>query len=123
LPNGIKPRWFDGKTINEAMFVEDFLQCHKIIYANGAFFTPDGRSTDELVLRGEIFDELKCCAVSNIPCKIRNILELLKLAAQFKEFLPESDKIHLANGTLKLDGSFVSGRPEIVRNRLLVAYN
>ena len=123
LPDGITPRWFDGKTINEAMFAEDFLQNRQIIYANGAFFTPNGRLTDELVLRGEIFDELKCCAVSNIPRKISNILEILKLAAQVKEFAPEPDKIHLSNGTLKLDGSFVAGRPEIVRNRLPVKYN
>lgn len=62
-----QPVWFDGKSINEALFCDDFLSRHKIIYTNGAFFTPDGRVTDELPLRGEIFEELKCCAVSNIP--------------------------------------------------------
>ena len=62
-----QPIWFDGKSINEALFCDDFLGRHKIIYTNGAFFTPDGRVTDELPLRGEIFEELKCCAVSNIP--------------------------------------------------------
>ena len=69
------PVWFDGKSINEALFCEEFLQTHKIIYTNGAFFTPEGRVTDELPLRGEIFEELKCCAVSNIPRKISNIVE------------------------------------------------
>ena len=64
-----QPVWFDGKSINEALFCDDFLSRHKIIYTNGAFFTPDGRVTDELPLRGEIFEELKCCAVSNIPRK------------------------------------------------------
>ena len=59
-----QPVWFDGKSINEALFCDDFLSRHKIIYTNGAFFTPDGRVTDELPLRGEIFEELKCCAVS-----------------------------------------------------------
>lgn len=64
------PVWFDGKSINEALPVcEEFLQTHKIIFTNGAFFTPEGRVTDELPLRGEIFEELKCCAVSNIPAK------------------------------------------------------
>ena len=38
-------------------------------------------------------------------------------------FPPETDRIHLANGTLFLDGNFVEGKPEIVRNRLPVAYN
>ena len=33
------------------------------------------------------------------------------------------DRIHLANGTLFLDGSFTEGKPDIVRCRLPVAYN
>ena len=80
------PVWFDGKSINEALFCEEFLQTHKIIFTNGAFFTPKGRVTDELPLRGEIFEELKCCAVSNIPRKISNIVELMKLAALVRIF-------------------------------------
>ena len=111
------------KSINEALFCDDFLSRHKIIYTNGAFFTPDGRVTDELPLRGEIFEELKCCAVSNIPRKISNIVELMKLAALVEDFPPETDRIHLANGTLFLDGTFTEGKQEIVRCRLPVAYN
>ena len=80
------PVWFDDKSINEALFCEEFLQTHKIIFTNGAFFTPEGRVTDELPLRGEIFEELKCCAVSNIPRKISNIVELMKLAALVEDF-------------------------------------
>ena len=121
-PDGM-PVWFDGKSINEALFCEEFLQTHKIIFTNGAFFTPEGRVTDELPLRGEIFEELKCCAVSNIPRKISNIVELMKLAALEEDFPPEPDRIHLSNGTLFLDGTFTEGRPKIVRNRFPVAYN
>ena len=109
-PDGM-PVWFDGKSINEALFCEEFLQTHKIIFTNGAFFTPEGRVTDELPLRGEIFEELKCCAVSNIPRKISNIMELMKLAALVEDFPPEPDRIHLANGTLFLDGTFEEGKP------------
>ena len=121
-PDGM-PVWFDGKNINEALFCDEFLQTHKIIFTNGAFFTPEGRVTDELPLRGEIFEELKCCAVSNIPRKISNIVELMKLAALVEDFPPEPDRIHLSNGTLFLDGRFVEGKPEIVRNRFPMAYN
>ena len=121
-PDGL-PVWFDGTSINEALFCEEFLQTHKIIFTNGAFFTPESRVTDELPLRGEIFEELKCCAVSNIPRKISNIVELMKLAALVEDFPPEPDRIHLANGTLFLDGTFAEGKPEIVRNRFPVAYN
>ena len=117
------PFWLDGKSINEALFCDDFLSRHKLVYTDGAFFTPDGRVTDELPLRGEIFEELRCCAVSNIPRKISNILELMKLAAHVEDLAPEADRIHLANGTLMLDGSFTEGRSKIVRSRLPVAYD
>ena len=117
------PMWFDGKSINEALFCEDFLRTRQIIFANGAFFTPDGRVTDDLPLRGEIFEELKYCAVNNIPRKISNIIEIMKLAAHVEDFPPEQDRIHLANGTLMLDGTFTEGRPAIVRSRLPVVYN
>lgn len=49
------PVWFDGQNINEALFCEEFLQERRIIFANGAFFTPDGRVTDDLPRRGEIY--------------------------------------------------------------------
>ena len=117
------PMWFDGQNINEALFCEEFLQERRIIFANGAFFTPDGRVTDDLPLRGEIYDKLKFCAVNNIPRKITNILEVLKLEAQVPDFPPEQDRIHLSNGTLLLNGTFTEGRPAIVRSRLPVAYN
>ena len=116
------PIWFDGTNINEALFCDEFLNSRKIIFADGAFFTPVGRVTDDLPLRGEIYEELKCCAVNNIPRKITNILEVMKLAAHVEDFAPEADRIHLSNGTLKLDGSFTEGRPNIVRSRLPVAY-
>ena len=64
------------------------------------FFTLDGRVTDDLPLRGEIFEELKYCAVNNIPRTISNIIEIMKLAAHVEDFPPEQDRIHLANGTL-----------------------
>lgn len=116
------PVWFDGTNINEAVFCDEFLSSHKIIYSNRAFFTPDGRVTDDLPLRGEIFERLKCCAVNNIPRKVSNILEVMKLAAQVDDFPLLPDRIHLSNSTLMLDGSFIPGKPEIVRSRLPVAY-
>ena len=108
------PIWFDGQNINEALFCEEFLHERMIIFTNGAFFTPDGRVTDDLLLRGEIYDKLKFCAVNNIPRKITNILEVLKLEAQVPDFPPEQDRIHVSNGTLLLNGAFTEGRPAIV---------
>ena len=47
------PVWFDGTNINEAAFCEEFLHTRKILFANNAFFTPEGRVTDDLPLRGK----------------------------------------------------------------------
>lgn len=98
------PVWFDGTNINEAAFCEEFLHTHKILFANNAFFTPEGRITDDLPLRGEIFESLKHYAINNVPRKVTNILEVMKLAAYIEDFPPEANKIHLANGTLYIAG-------------------
>jgi putative DNA primase/helicase len=114
--------WFDGKNINEAVFCADFLTRHKLIFSSGSFFTVDGRVVDETPLRRQVFDELKTCATNNIPRKISNILEIMKLVALVEDFVPDTDRIYVQNGTLRLDGTFSEGKPEIVRNRLPVPY-
>ena len=117
------PIWFDGRYINESLFCQEFLKNHKIIYANRAFFTPEGRVADDMPLRGEIYEVLKGSVLNGLSKKVSNILEVLKLEAQVEDFPPEPDRVHLSNGTLLLDGTFTEGRPQIVRNRLPVAYN
>ena len=117
------PMWFDGQNINEALFCEEFLQESRIIFANRAFFTPNGRVTDDIVLRGEVYEKLKSYTISSVPQKIKNIMELLKLEAMVDDFPPQPDRIHVANGTLMLDGRFIEGKKEIVQSRLPVSYN
>lgn len=117
------PVWFDGQNINEALFCEEFLQERRIIFTNRAFFTPNGRVTDDIVLRGEVYEKLKNYTISSVPQKIKNIMELLKLEAMVDDFPPQPDRIHVANGTLMLDGRFTEGKKEIVQSRLPVSYN
>ena len=95
------------KIINEAIFCEEFLSKHKIIFSGGSFFTAEGRVVDELPLRRMVFDDLKICAVSNVPQKISNIVELLKIQALDETFAPETDRIHLEDDTLYFNGCFV----------------
>jgi len=111
------PIWFNGKDILEAVFCEEFMSTHKLAYENNAFFTTNGRMTDELPLRREIYRRLKICAVKNIPHTISNIVDLLKFYSNDAALIPQSDRIHLANGTLFLDGTFTEGKPDIVRSR------
>ena len=117
------PVWFDGQNINEALFCEEFLQERRIIFTNRAFFTPNGRVTDDIVLRGEVYEKLKSYTISSVPQKIKNIMELLKLEAMVDDFPPQPDRIHVANGTLMLDGRFIEEKKEIVQSRLPISYN
>lgn len=33
------PEWYDGKTINEAVFCQHFLREHKLVFTENAFFS------------------------------------------------------------------------------------
>ena len=123
-PSYNDPVWLEeGFRINESVFCETFISTHKIVFCNGFFFTEDGRVTDEMPLRSTIYAELKDYASNNVARKVGSILDLLKLSAQVEDFRPVTNCIHLANGTLNLNGSFQEGKPEVVRNRLPVRYN
>ena len=123
MPDMNLPVWFDGQNINEALFCEEFLHERKIIFTNRAFFTPEGRVTDDIFLRSEVYEKLKSYTISSVPQKIKNIMELLKLEAMAEDFPPQPDRIHVANGTLMLDGRFAEGKTEIVQSRLPISYN
>lgn len=123
-PSSNDPVWLEeGYRINESVFCETFISTHKIVFCNGFFFTEDGRVTDEMPLRSTIYAELKDYASNNVARKVGSILDLLKLSAQVDDFPPVTNCIHLANGTLNLNGSFREGKPEVIRNRLPVRYN
>ena len=123
MGNNFTPAWIKKGFFNESLFCDDFLSTHQLLYVNGAFFTPDGRVTDTMNLRCEIFDMLRDHIGANIAKRVSNVVDVLKLAAQVEDFPPVTDRIALANGTLYLDGTFQEGKPEIVRNRLPVKYD
>ena len=49
------PLWFDGKNVNEAMFCQEFLTKHRLLYTENAFFTVNGRMVDETPLKSAIY--------------------------------------------------------------------
>lgn len=111
------PIWWNGKDIVEAAFCEEFTRNHQLAYDCSAFFTPEGHMTDERPLKQKIYHELKICAVKNVPHTINNIVELLKFYSTGIDLAPQQDRVHLANGTLYLDGTFV---PESLRSSAAV---
>lgn len=116
------PSWYDGQSIHETAFCRAFLTSHQLLYTENCFFTPEGRMTDEAPLKAEIYRQIEPYASTGVPKKIANIIELLKITAHTDDFQPQPDRIHVANGTLFLDGTFCAAKEEIVRSRFPVAY-
>ncbi len=117
------PAWYNGKTINESLFCQEYLATHQLLYTEQAFFTPKGRMTDETQLKESIFELIRPYAMTNVTKKIGSIIDLLKITAHRADFSPQTDRLHLENGTLFLDGRFLEGRPAIVRSRFPAKYN
>ena len=65
--NRIYPEWFDGKHLNEVLFCSEFLRDHPMKSINGAFFTTEGRITDENKLRKEVYDRSLMSVVFPAP--------------------------------------------------------
>ena len=116
------PAWFEKKTLNEVIFCYEFLLNHPMVSVDGHFFTKNGIVADENSLKKMIFDELKEHIGSGLSKKVNNLLEVLRLEASIDSLPLYQDRVHVANGTWFLDGSF-SAEKNYCRNRLPVAYN
>ncbi len=121
------PDWFTGKSVNEALFCQQYLENHRLLFAGRAFFTPDGRMVDETPIKESIYALIAPYVTTGVAKRIESILDLLRITAYRADFPPQADRIHFVNGTLRLDGlsqpRFTEGRPDIVRSRFPVAYN
>lgn len=115
------PVWFDGKKINEIEFCQAFLQEHPMICIHDTFFTVNGRVTDENRIRKHIHDWIKPFWTSGIAKKTQTLLEVLRVECYHEPLPVYTDRIHLANGTLYLDGRF-SEEKDYCTNRLPVSY-
>lgn len=118
-----QPEWVaEPNKINEVLFCADFLETHPMISINGAFFTVDGRISDENRLKKTIYDIIKPHVSTGIAKKVSNLLEVLRMECCEADLPLYQDRIHVANGTVFLDGTF-SEEKVFCRNRLPVAYN
>ena len=116
-----KPFWYDGKSLNEVGFCEDFLQKHPMVRVGGSFFTVDGRISDEESVRKDIYEMLRPHLNCGLAKRASGLLEMVKLEAYVPDLPVHEDRLHVANGTLFLDGTFTEQK-EFCRNRLPVKY-
>lgn len=120
-PNPV-PEWVDGKKINEVLFCREFLEEHPMVSVGGAFFTVEGLVSDENLLKKQIYDKIKYHITTGLWKKVSNLVEVLRMECCVDTLPLYEDRIHMANGTLFLNGGF-SGNKDFCRNRLSVAYN
>ena len=115
------PRWMQDKHFNEVLFCEDFLSAHPMVCVDGSFFTVEGRVADEEGIHKQIYEMLRSHFTSGAARRATSLLETLKLKAYTPELPIQENRIHVANGTLFLNGEFRTEK-EFCRNRLPVNY-
>ena len=116
------PRWMQDKHFNEVLFCEDFLSAHPMVCVDGSFFTVEGRVADEESIRKQIYEMLRPHFTSGTARRATTLLETLRLEAYTPELPIQEDRIHVANGTYFMDGSFTADK-SYCNNRLTVSYN
>ena len=117
-----KPVWIDDKgKIVEPEYCRDFLTRHPMRCINERFYTVDGPLLDESKLKRTIYEEISPWLHAKVAQTVEQVIKALKLAAYADPLPLQCDRIHVANGTYFLDGTFTEEK-EYCGNRLSVSY-
>ena len=116
------PVWIDDKgKIVEPEYCRDFLSRHPMRCINDRFYTVDGQLPDESKLKRTIYEEISPWLHAKVAQTVEQVIKALKLAAYADPLPLQCDRIHVANGTYFLDGTFTEEK-EYCSNRLPVSY-
>lgn len=117
----ILPSWYDGKHINEVKFCSEFLAQHDLKYINNTFYSIDGVVPLQKIKK-DITDLLICAEITRgIGNKVTMLVNALKRIAYTDDLEISPDEIHVLNGILKTDGTFIDEK-FFCKNRLNVNY-
>ncbi len=117
-----EPNWLtDSGKIVELIYCQEFLARYPMRCILDHFYTVDGPVQDEGKLKQMIFDEVAPYLQDKVSQTVDQIFKALKLAAYAEPLPMQEDRIHVANGTCYLDGTF-SEEKEYCYNRLPVSY-
>lgn len=101
------PVWIDDKgKIVEPEYCRDFLSRHPMRCINDRFYTVEGPLPDESKLKRTIYEELSPWIHAKVAQTVEQVIKALKLAAYTDPLPLQCDRIHVANGTCFLDGTF-----------------
>lgn len=116
------PQWYSNRTLDEQGFCRDFLLLYPMIYAEGCFYSSQGR-LEEAEVRRNAYNYLASYVQAGVSKKLRGVMDILKLEAARGSLFPSEVKIHCANGAYNVNRESFTPEKEICRCRLPVNYN
>ena len=116
------PIWMNGKKINEILFCEEFLRMVPMRCIGGKFFTVDGQLPNEETLQQAVLEYGRPYFTSGVAKRVRQLIDTMRIVARSEPLPVQTDRIHVANGTVFLDGRFTEEK-EFCINRLPVRYD
>ena len=116
------PDWLtEDYKLMEPVFCQSILRQHPMRCIRGRFYTVDGLVADESGLKKEIYDKLSPWLETKTARKVDDLLNALRMAAYSEPMELDCDRIHVANGTLFVEGRFTPEKT-YCNNRLTVNY-
>ena len=116
------PVWMEGKRINEILFCEEFLRMVSMRCIGGKFFTVDGQVENEETLQYAVMEYAKPYLTTGVSKKVNQLIDTMRIVARSEPLPVQTDRIHVANGTVFLDRRFTEEK-EFCINRLPVRYD
>lgn len=114
------PNWYNGKSINEVEFCIEFVQNRPLKCIGGKLYSIDGEVSDSKICH-DISVMLTEFVTTGISRKVKSLLEALKLFCHSEPISVLENEIHLLNGILNTDGTWIFEKRFCV-NRLNVFY-
>lgn len=116
------PAWLDEKRkINEPLFCKELVENYPIIFSENRFYDYNGEVSED-VISHKISEIVMPNVTNNVAAVVKRLTEALKLCCFSEPIIPKEDEIHLLNGILKTDGTWLE-EIRFCANRLNIDYN
>ncbi len=104
---GASPAWLEEKgKINEPLFCKEFSHNYPIIFSENRFYDYNGEVSEDIISH-KISEIVMTNVTNNVAAVVKRLVEALKLCCFSKPIIPKEDEIHLLNGILKTDGTWL----------------
>lgn len=119
---GTSPAWLEEKgKINEPLFCKELVSDYPLIFSENRFYDYDGEVSEDIISH-KISEIVMPHITNNIAAIVKRLVEALKLCCYTEPLVPKEDEIHLLNGILKTDGTWIPEKRFCV-NRLNIQYD